>query len=506
MNTQIHASGTVPGTRRYLRTEEGVWRPEASSSLLVVLQEPAASENAPRLLDTLETVGEVHKTFAEFGAFAAPARLGSVREAETGDLLIELGSVPGTSHPEAYRIEIGDHTRIIASDARSVLYGLQSLRQLLFYGNGELAYGFIEDEPIVSERALHLDIGRKFYSQAWILERIQEMSELKLNTLQLHFSENEGFTFESERYPEVMSANYLTKSQIREIIEEARRCRITLIPSLDSPGHLGWALRSRPEWLLTNKDGEPAKGALDITNSEAVAFISDLIDEYAELFQGSPYFHIGGDEFIDFSKFDTYPQLGEYARETLGIEAGTEVDAYVDYLNKIAVMLENKGFTVRVWNDGLYRDDLEQRVELKTSVQVTYWTKWDRNMAAAQTFLDKGHKIVNFNDRYFYYVLGENAGYYYPSGLEIYNDWHPGLLPQVEEREPQEWQVPYPEGLLGASFSVWCDHPEAQTVEEVAAGLKRPLRAMAEKCWTGEKRYADHEAFIEVCRTVGLKD
>ncbi|WP_172255626.1 beta-N-acetylhexosaminidase [Saccharibacillus deserti] len=505
MNANIHNSGTVPGTRRYLMTEEGTWKPEACSSLLVFRQEPGEAAEYPNLLlGVLGAAEDFRGEFAGFGAFAAPARLGGVHEAAAGDLLLILGEVPGTSHPEAYRLEIGDFVTLTAANDRSALHGLRTLRQLLFSSGGELAYGVIEDEPLVGERALHLDIGRKFYPQEWIVARIRDMAELKLNTLQLHFSEHEGFTFESERHPEIMSESYLTKEQVREIIKEARRHRITLIPSLDSPGHLGWALRNHPEWLLARADGEPARGALDITCPEAVAFALDLIDEYAELFEGSPYFHIGGDEFIDFGTFASYPQLGLYARETLGIEGGTEVDAYIDYLNKAAERLEARGFTVRVWNDGLYREDLEQRVAPKPSMQVAYWTKWDRKMAPAQTFLDQGHEIVNFNDAYFYYVLGEHAGYVYPSGAKIYDGWHPGLLPRAGEHEPQEWMPPYPEGLLGCSFSVWSDKPEAQTIEEVERGLKEPLRAMAEKAWTGERRYADYKAFAEACAAAGL--
>lgn len=499
----MNESVTVPGIRRYLKTAEDLWQPQVDSSILVFRQENAAADEA-RLQSALEATETQRATFAELGVFAVPARLGLPREAQSGDLLIELGEVPGTLHPEAYRLEIGEYVRLIAADDRAVLHGLRTIRQLLLSARGKLAYGAIEDEPILGERALHLDIGRKFYPQEWILERIREMAELKLNTLQLHFSEHEGFTFESERHPEVMSERYLTRQQILEIIEEARKHRITLIPSLDSPGHLDWALRGRPEWLLRNTAGETAKGALDITNPEAVAFVRDLIDEYAELFADSPYFHIGGDEFIDFGKFDDYPQLGEYARETLGIENGTGADAYVAYLNDVAERLEAGNFIVRVWNDGLYREGLEQKVALKPSIQITYWTKWDRKMALAQTFLAKGHQLVNFNDAYFYYVLGEHAGYIYPTGAKVYEGWSPGVLPRIAEGEPQEWSLPYPEGLLGCSFSVWSDKPLMQTVEAVASGIREPLRAMAEKAWTGERRFAKYEDFAEACRAAGL--
>ncbi|OWA34937.1 hypothetical protein B9G55_14440 [Saccharibacillus sp. O16] len=494
---------SLPSVRYTVHDEahaEGVWYPNPASAL--ILLHPEGGNHLP---DTLhQTVDAMREEFEDAGLLPNPMRAGGMEEADEGDLVVEWASPAGLEHPEAYRLDIGSMVRLTAGTEQAVRHGLRTVRQLLTAGEG-IPYGVIDDQPVLGERALHLDIGRKFYPQAWILDRLREMSELKLNTLQLHFSEHEGFTFESERHPEVMAQQYLTKSEIREIIAEAKRLHIALIPSLDSPGHLGYALRHRPEWLLHDRDGKPARGALDITNPEAVAFVMELIDEYAELFAGSAYFHIGGDEFIDFSHFADYPQLGQYARDTLGIEGGSEVDAYVAYLNTVAQRLESQGFVARVWNDGLYREGLEQKVALKTSVQITYWTKWDPKMATVQTFIDKGHKLVNFNDAYFYYVLGEHAGYRYPTGEKIYADWHPGRLPRIAEDEPQEWSAPYPSWLLGCTFSVWSDKPDAQGVEEVAAGIREPLRAMAELAWTGEKRWDSYEALAEVGRLAGLR-
>lgn len=52
-----------------------------------------------------------------------------------------------------------------------------------------IPHGVIHDYPVMKERALHVDIGRKYFTCQWIKERIREMSLLRLNTLQLHFSE-----------------------------------------------------------------------------------------------------------------------------------------------------------------------------------------------------------------------------------------------------------------------------------------------------------------------------
>ncbi|MHC9000274.1 hypothetical protein [Enterococcus bulliens] len=36
-------------------------------------------------------------------------------------------------------------------------------------------------------------------------------------------------------------------------------------------------------------------------------------------------------------------------------------------------------------------------------------------MAPVETFLDKGHRVFNYNDNALYFVLGEAAGYNYPT-------------------------------------------------------------------------------------------
>ncbi|WP_238996467.1 beta-N-acetylhexosaminidase [Paenibacillus pinistramenti] len=510
---------SVPSVQQYVTAPEGQWTLNPGSKMLIL--ENALSSKSQVLTETVRLVRDELAAFAaklmtSGGSLAAellaaellPIETGPVSAAAEGDLVVELagpdeaGAFPPSGSSEGYIIEIGSYARVKAPTERAVMYGLRTILQQLA-ARGELPYGTIVDYPAVGERALHIDIGRKFYTKEWIIERVKELSWLKLNVLQLHFSENEGFTLECESHPEVMSPQFLTKEELREILRAAGKYHVTVIPSLDSPGHLGQALKKHPEWLLKDSSGTPAKGALDLTNREARQFVLDLLGEYAELFKDSPYFHIGGDEFIDFEQFSSYPQLEQYAKETLGIPEGQGVDTYIHYINEAAGYLEDKGFTVRAWNDGLYRQDQHQHVNPKASIEITYWTKWHKNMAPAQTFMDKGCKLINYNDAYFYYVLGENAGYKYPTGEKIYADWHPGLLPRVSETEKQEYAQPYPSSLLGCSFSIWCDTPDAQTEEQVASGIFEPLRAMAEKAWTAEKRHASYEAFKQLFNKAG---
>lgn len=87
-----------------------------------------------------------------------------------------------------------------------------------------------KDFPDVSERAFHIDIARKYYTKDWIIQRIKDMSWMKLNTVQIHFSENEGFRLESKVHPEVMSSQYITQEEMKEIIQVAKDNKVKIIP------------------------------------------------------------------------------------------------------------------------------------------------------------------------------------------------------------------------------------------------------------------------------------
>jgi len=332
--------------------------------------------------------------------------------------------------------------------------------------------------PIQQERALMLDIGRKYYSKPWLIKLIDYMHELHLNTLQLHFSDNEGFRIASERYPDITSYEHLTKEEIKAVIEHARVRGIEIIPDFDTPGHLQRILTFFPQYQLDHLEaGKLGKDprSLNIADPEARAFIKSIIAEFAELFQASQYFHIGADEFINFDQVENYPQLVAYGKKYYGSEA-TGIETYLDYTNEMIAYVLELGFVPRVWNDGFYRKNQFPLVELDQRAQVTYWTRWHPNMADVKTFIDRGHSLINFNDNYFYYVLGENASYTYPCPDKIKNQWH--IEKFANEQILTKKQM---EAVLGTTFSIWSDLPHTQTEAEVFAGIKAPLKEMAHK-------------------------
>lgn len=329
------------------------------------------------------------------------------------------------------------------------------------------------------ERILMLDMGRKYYSMDTIKKLIDSMCLAQFNYLQLHFSENEGFRIECNTAPEIVSEQYLTKDEVREIVAYARRSCIEIIPDFDSPGHLKQILKHHPKWQLKkqlrNGEFKSDDSALNICNPQAVEFILTIYEEFAELFAESTYFHIGGDEFVNFDEIGLYPELLVAAKEKFG-ECAEAIDCFVDYVNHVSDKISSWGFIPRVWNDGFFRFNWkEQVVQLSEAVEITYWTKWNKNMAPLTTFVEKGFPVINFNDSYFYYVLGENAGYTYPTYDKIANYWEPSLYAHGQKIPEITPQFP------GVALAIWSDVPEAKSQATVWKEVSYLLFAIVQK-------------------------
>ncbi len=377
---------------------------------------------------------------------------------------------------DCFYTDIGErYITISAQEEKDLFYGLLDL--LLKVKTREiLKIGLSESKAV--ERGVHIDSGRKHYTKRWFECLIDLMALNKLNILQIHFSENLGYRLESKKYPDITSIEHLTIEDIKHLIAYAKNYYIKIIPSFDTPGHLESVLNQYDAFKL-----KPLDSALDITNKDARSFIKSLYDEILDIFE-TDTIHIGADEFINFDEYDQYPQLKKYAETHLGQDA-CAADTYVDYINDIGSYLMDKGQNVRVWNDGLYRLNVSHSIPLDPRFVITYWTSWDKNMAPLKTFIDKGHDVINFNDSHLYYVLGEAAGYTYPTFEKIKASFDPYRFSDCHHEVgdvKQELPEKHPQ-MKGTYFAVWSDVPEAQHENDVLKALSTLLVSYGEKLW-----------------------
>lgn len=460
--------------KRYEKTGSGTWTPRDTARIILM----SGGASWEELAGCVNVLGE------EYPQLAAAPQLRDV-DAMDGDLVIRVGEPEELAGVETFRegyvIRVGRAVELTAQSLRAVLYGLRTVMETL--ARGGLDCGTVADWPDTGERSLHLDAGRKYYTKDWIISRIRDLSRNRMNILWLHFSENEGFRIASDRHPELPSLQHLTKDEVREIIRAANAYHVDINPALDCPGHLGQALQEHPRWRLDREGAEPLWSALDVTQPKARAFVLDLIDEYGELFAGSKVFHIGGDEFIDFNHFENFPKMEKFAREKLGPDCGG-VDAYVDFLNEVIRHVKDKGFQVRVWNDGLFRPGLAEHVKLEKDVQIAFWSNWDKGMAPLRAFLDRGYQVANYHADMLYYILLERPGYSDPDPERIMTEWSPAVFPSHPVHGGQMIAEESAGKFLGSCYSIWSDWPDLQTEEEVDRRSRDSIRAFGARCWS----------------------
>ncbi|EST31576.1 beta-N-acetylhexosaminidase [Streptomyces roseochromogenus] len=449
------APRTIPAVRSHTAARGPGWKPQKADRVVVSDGELA---DEGKLI-----AGELGLTYA-----------GQKDDVRAGDVRLALGG--GGGNQESYTMTVRDGRVDISGPGEAgVFYGTRTLKQEV-HGGGTAPEGVVRDEPAKPVRGFMLDIARKPFSESWIEDRIRELGDLKFNELGLHFSDDQAFRIESGSHPEIVSKDHLTKAQVKKIVDLATSRHITVVPEIDSPGHLGAVLAAHPDLQLRNASGVATKGAIDISKPASAKIVDDLLNEYAGLFTGSQW-HLGGDEYQALTVKDpqaAYPQLAAAARQKYGA-SGTVADLTTGWLNDRANTVRGHGKTMRAWNDGFYRGT---SVQAAGDLQVAYWTGKEIGARQPVEYLSAGRKVLNYNDEFVYYVLGQPQTFVYPTGQRIYEQWSPRVL-----RGTAAVPASYDGQILGGSFAVWCDFPNAQTEAQVAAGIRMPLRATVQKLW-----------------------
>ncbi|MDD4490835.1 MAG: beta-N-acetylhexosaminidase, partial [Paludibacter sp.] len=250
---------------------------------------------------------------------------------------IELKTTEGLAD-EAYELIITpDKITIKASKANGFFYGIQTIYQLLppeTYGKKiakrikwEVPCCKIQDAPQFSYRGLMLDVCRHFMPKEFIFKFIDMMAMHKQNMFHWHLTEDQGWRIEIKKYPllteigayrketqlgttdvktnkvldGIPHGGFYTQSDIKEIVEYARKHFITVIPEIELPGHATAAIASYPHLACIEDTTYEVSTTWGIKKdvfcpkATTFQFFEDVFTELFDLFP-SPYYHIGGDE------------------------------------------------------------------------------------------------------------------------------------------------------------------------------------------------------------------
>jgi hexosaminidase len=487
-----------------------------SGSLLFGLAAPAMAE-APRLLPVPVELHEGQGSF-QVGPHtmlvAAPGDRGARNAAQrfadlmrlTRGLNLAVGSRPvagaiafrrgATGAAESYHLDVTPAgATITAGDDAGLLYGGVTLWQALTQDSGSGAVtvtGFtVRDAPRFRWRGLMIDSARHFQSPAYIRRMIDWMAVNKLNTLQWHLVDDQGWRIEIRKYPRLTGVSawrlpavapgapplprtggFYTQAEIRAIVAYAAERNVTIVPEIEMPGHALSAIRAYP-WLGTGAPIPPGVESdwgvfpwLYNVDDRTFGFLEDVLTEVMALFP-SRYIHVGGDEAVK-DQWKASPAV-QARMKALGVADETKLQSW--FIHRIEAYLRAHGRRLIGWDEVLEGG-------IAPDATITSWRGIDGAVAAATT----GHDAVLSPAPTLYFDNRQGFGPLEPPGRgnlvdlrTVYDfDPAPAAIPADKQRH-----------ILGLQGNLWTEHVRT---EARASWMMFPrASAVAEIGWSPEQ-------------------
>lgn len=243
-----------------------------------------------------------------------------------------------------------------------------------------------KDDGAFQWRGFMLDVCRHFWPIEEVRRLIDGMAYIKLNVLHLHLSEDQGWRFESKKWPKLTEVGawrsetiigrparyhdknlypesyrdkydgqrhggFYTQEQLKELVGYAKNKGVTIVPEIDMPGHMRAARAAYPELGYDGKVFDVGRSwgvYSEVLRVDKVGmdFAKDILTELMEVFD-SPYIHIGGDECPKSEWLES-----KTARQQLEDIGGKDMEELQRWFTEeIAKFLHSKGRRLVGWDE-----------------------------------------------------------------------------------------------------------------------------------------------------------
>jgi hexosaminidase len=380
-----------------------------------------------------ETAVEEGRKLAEAlsDALGRPITLARGR-AGRDDLALMLDTSRAELTEEGYELLVSPAgVRMTATTPAGLFYAGQTFRQLLppvawrrapaAGADWRVQAVRILDRPRFSWRGLLLDPARHFIPKAALLEIVDAMAMHKMNRLQLHLTDDQGWRIEIRSFPRLTARSswragtllgnlrdephrfssvphggFYSQDDLREIVAYAKARHIVIVPEIEMPGHARAWLSAYPEfavfpeaaadmelwkrWGVSKDVLAPRPATLEACRR--------ILDEVCELFP-SPWIHTGGDE----APRDQWNESAEIQGliKSLGLENADQLQAW--FTAELSRYLAVKGRRLVGWDEILAGADLGSpgaKTVLHPSAIVHSWRGEEGGLAAAKA----GHDVI----------------------------------------------------------------------------------------------------------------
>ena len=414
-----------------------------------------------------------------------------------------LLSVNDDLEEEEYRLTVTPHDITVQGGSpKGVLYGLQSLRQLIVDGGGIVPAVEISDKPFFGYRGAMLDVVRHFMPVEDVKAFIDIVAMHKLNRFHWHLTDDQGWRIDIRKYPDLARVGsirketlfghlrtsseydgtpyggYYTQSEIREIVNYAAERYVEVIPEIEMPGHALGALTPYP-WLGCRGEGYNVWTRWGISSDVFCAgkettfeFIENVLAEVIELFP-SKYIHIGGDE-CPKARWKACPHCQQRIKEN-GLQNEEQLQSY--FMQRVEKWLQAHGREIIGW------DEILQGGISKTAT-VMSWRGSKGGIAAAKA----GNKAIMAPNTHCYLDYNQTAE---PRYEPLANGKY---LPvrTVYALDPYDQLTPSERAcILGVQANLWTEYiPDFFHAKHM---LLPRLAALAEVGWACDRK--DFEDF-----------
>ena len=456
------------------------------------------NESDPTGTDLGNFVQLIGQEFAAKGkpsSSVLPIVYGQEKDAEKGDIVVKLDSSLGE---QSYKVSVGQKIVVTGGDAAGAFYGLTNLLQM-FEKN---SLQDVTNTPLVAERSAYIDCGRVYFSPEMLKALIKTLAWNRMNTLYLDFSNNnatrffldemkvtvDGTTYDITK-AKPSEGQYLTQADMEEIIAVAKQYGVQIIPTFNSPGHIGGLYSLNNSFFdkatTDDYDRSCSKITLDISKADAYAFGQAVVKLYVDFFagQGCKSFNIAADE------------------ATLGnVKYDSTNATFVKYVNDLNTYIKSKGMTTRMFNDGIQNVTGDG---ISKDIIVLYWAP----ESTAEALHKQGYQVVNFSyGAGLYFAYGASWWVWNQPVNTIYDGWTPGVL---NRNTADAYQYNYvatettdPSNLLGATFAVWTDYAFTQSVSgdtiitRNSNDVVEKIQVVGDRCWSNKssETYANWKA------------
>ncbi|MCK0188351.1 family 20 glycosylhydrolase [Arenibacter sp. F20364] len=422
---------------------------------------------------------------------------------------VELSKDPSMGEEE-YSLHVTDDNVVInAKGYNGFLYALETIRQLLpiEIESKSLASNVlwdipnvdIKDSPRFEWRGFMLDVSRHFFDKDYVMETIDQLALLKMNTLHLHLVDDQGWRIEIKKYPKLTEVGgfrvdqedkpwnarptaefgtnatfggFYTQEDIKEIVAYASSRGVTVVPEIEMPAHVMSAIAAYPELSCFQKPiMVPSGGVWPITEiycpgkDTTFEFLENVMLEVMELFP-SQYIHIGGDEATK-TNWKICPDCNKRIQEE-GLENVEELQSY--FIRRMERFLSSKGRTLLGWDEILEGG-------LASGATVMSW----RGVKGGLEASDAGHDVVMTPNSHCYFD-------YYQGDQDAEPLAWGGNLPlsKVYQFDPvvegmSEEQAKH---VLGGQANLWTEYVPSNAQAEYMTYPR--LAALAEAVWSSK--------------------